>query len=308
MSTQYPIRAAAKATGIAIDTLRAWERRYGAVTPARSERGRLYGEPEIRRLLLLRRAVESGYAIGQVANLPDAELDALNRRAQCYGGDAAAASSAASPLPALQPLLQSLDAFDQEGVNRELSRLALLLSPVDLVHKVVLPLMRHAGERWENGTLHVSHEHMLSVCVRNLLGGLVRLQTGEPSRGIMMLTTPTGELHEFGLLAAALLAAAHGFRVSYLGPNLPAREILFAARRCAPRVLALGIMKVNATRVARADIRRLARELPAAVELWLGGSGAAAVTRGVEREDSLVMEDLESFERHLTRLASVAAA
>ena len=36
---RYPIRAVSRLTGIGIDTLRAWERRYGAVTPVRDDRG-----------------------------------------------------------------------------------------------------------------------------------------------------------------------------------------------------------------------------------------------------------------------------
>ena len=74
---QYPIRAAASLTGLSIDTLRAWERRYQAVTPNRGKRGRAYGEGHIRRLILLRDAVVRGHAIGQVAGLEDGELEKL---------------------------------------------------------------------------------------------------------------------------------------------------------------------------------------------------------------------------------------
>ena len=84
MPVEYPIRAAAKLTGISLDTLRAWERRYKAVTPARTKRGRLYDESAIRRLLLLKGAVERGRSIGQVASLPDAELEELERNARLY--------------------------------------------------------------------------------------------------------------------------------------------------------------------------------------------------------------------------------
>ena len=54
---RYPIRAVSKLTGIAIDTLRAWERRYGAVTPVRDSRGRLYSDADVARLRLLHQAV-----------------------------------------------------------------------------------------------------------------------------------------------------------------------------------------------------------------------------------------------------------
>ena len=60
----YPIRAVAKLTGVAIDTLRAWERRHSAVTPIRDDRGRMYTDADIARLRLLRGAVEHGRRLG----------------------------------------------------------------------------------------------------------------------------------------------------------------------------------------------------------------------------------------------------
>ena len=70
----YPIRAVSKLTGIGIDTLRAWERRHGAVTPIRDDRGRMYTDADVARLRLLRGAVEHGHSIGRLAGLTDAEL------------------------------------------------------------------------------------------------------------------------------------------------------------------------------------------------------------------------------------------
>ena len=77
MATRYPIRAVAKTTGLSLDTLRAWERRYKAVVPERSERGRQYGAEDIDRLLLLGKLVEKGHAIGGIAALPNDDLKKL---------------------------------------------------------------------------------------------------------------------------------------------------------------------------------------------------------------------------------------
>ena len=81
MTTLYPIRAVAKLTGITLDTLRAWERRYGAVSPRQTNRGRQYGTQEVERLVRLRKLVQNGHAIGSIANLSDEELDSLLEKA-----------------------------------------------------------------------------------------------------------------------------------------------------------------------------------------------------------------------------------
>ncbi len=307
MNTLYPIRAVAKLTGIPIDTLRAWERRYQAVTPDRSARGRLYSDAEVRRLLLLRTAVDGGHAIGQIASLSDAELQHLARAPFPSNHHRRPEPGPRVVNPNLRPLLEAIGGFDDKAINDELSKLALLLTPAGLVHKVVLPLMRVVGENWENGTFQIAQEHMFSACVRNLLGGLVRVQRPGNGAARLLLTTPSKELHEFGILAAAMLAVANEFQVAYLGPNLPAGEILSAAGKCTPDVVVLGIMETNATPSVRQAVDWLASELPASTELWVGGTGAADVVNGAGRGGIHILEDLADFERHLTRLKASQA-
>jgi len=306
MPVEYPIRAAAKLTGISLYTLRAWERRYNAVTPARTERGRLYDERAIRRLLLLKTAVESGRSISQVASLPDAELEELERNAQSLVKKPEIPSPPERATPVFRPLLDAIEAYDYAAANDELGRLALLLRPNELVYRVVLPLMRLTGENWENGVFEIAQEHMLSACVRNLLGGLIRLQNGGAGARRISFTTPPGELHEFGILAAAMLAVAQDFQVAYLGPNLPAREVLRAAAKSDPQAIVLGIMKVNATPAVQEAMHELAAELPSSSELWLGGSGASTVASGLTRDGFLVLQDFTHFERHLSRLKATS--
>jgi DNA-binding transcriptional MerR regulator len=70
-------------TGVAPDTLRVWERRYGTVTPFRSETGtRLYSQGDVGRLALIKRLVDGGDAISCVANLSRDELEERARGAE----------------------------------------------------------------------------------------------------------------------------------------------------------------------------------------------------------------------------------
>ncbi len=71
----YRIGAVARLTGIPTDTLRMWERRYNVVEPQRAEGGnRLYSRDDITRLVMIKRLVDSGHAIGTVANLSVEQL------------------------------------------------------------------------------------------------------------------------------------------------------------------------------------------------------------------------------------------
>ena len=77
---RHPIQIVVRRTGLTADVLRAWERRYTAVEPARSSSGRrLYTDDDIERLRLLKRATDAGRSIGQVATLATDALTAMVR-------------------------------------------------------------------------------------------------------------------------------------------------------------------------------------------------------------------------------------
>lgn len=307
-ATGYPIRAVSKLTGLPLDTLRAWERRYRAVQPRRSERGRLYGESDVRRLVVLRDLVAQGYAIGQVARLNDRQLRALIER-QLEAGRVPGPGSKGriQGRPRVEQVQSVLDAvlrFDYAAADRELGRLATVLSPRDVIHRVALPLMRTVGEQCHAGKVSIAQEHLASALVRNLLGGLMRLYSPEQPTVRLMFTTPAGEQHEFGILAAGMLAAGGGLGVIYLGPNLPANEIATAARRAGPDVLVLGISGTDAMPRLLSEVRHVAQKLPTRTELWLGGKEAARAQAEAGGRPTVLLPDFAALEHHLRRLGA----
>lgn len=73
--TGYKIGAVSRITGIGSETLRAWERRYAAVVPSRTESGdRQYSRDDVAKLLLLKTLVDNKISIGTVAHLDLEEL------------------------------------------------------------------------------------------------------------------------------------------------------------------------------------------------------------------------------------------
>ena len=296
---RYPIAAVAKLTGLGLDTIRAWERRYGAVVPERGPRGRLYTDAQVRRLRLLATLVEEGHPIGQVATLPDASLEELLRRA----GEMEAHGPAPRPRLAADPvdvILEAIERFDYAAADREMGRLAALHAPRDLVFQVALPLMRAVGERWHAGQLSVAQEHMVSAILHAVLAALLRVHS-LPSSQQLLFATPEGELHEFGILAAAMLTVSAGFGIVYLGPNVPARDIASAAERTGVAVVVVGVTSGSPAVLER--LKELRHRLPGAIELWAGGLDSAAVHRSARSAARLVpVASFEDFENDLRRL------
>jgi MerR family transcriptional regulator, light-induced transcriptional regulator len=144
----YRIGAVARMTGIALPTLRMWERRYNIVEPLRTDAGgRLYTREHVARLALLQAAVQAGHAIGTVAKLSDSEIqkrlrDTLPQLAQ--DSEAARLAVIGETLPTLMagpegadPTLELVSAFNSvsaaEALNAD-DRIDVLVLELPTLH------------------------------------------------------------------------------------------------------------------------------------------------------------------------------
>jgi len=199
----------------------------------------------------------------------------------------------------LAPVLTAVESYDTLGASHELSRLAAVLSPRDLVYQVAVPLMREVGIRWHNGTLAIAQEHLVSEMLRTLLGSMIRLFRPANPVMTMVLSTPVGESHEFGVLAAAMLASLAGVEPVYLGPDLPGGEIADAARRTSAKVIVLSVTFPSET--TQQELNALAAAMPEDSELWVGGESSAELDLSKLGRKTILVKDLPAFEDECRR-------
>ena len=297
---QYPIRAVSKLTGVAIDTLRAWERRHSAVTPIRDDRGRMYTDADVARLRLLRTAVARGHTIGRVAGLTDAELRRL-----AGAGEEAIAQAEVAPVRRTSidaaALSAALQKYDATAIDQQISRLAAVLPPLELLRDVLMPVLAQVGDEWHRGPARIAHEHLMSSTMRNILGSFLRLYARPEVSTRLLFATLAGERHEIGTLGAAMLAASSGLGVAYLGPDLPAREIIESVGPAGAQVLVLGLTATSAGKARERELRTIVRDLPKEVELWAGGRGAARHAALISPR-GLVLRDYNAYQHELARI------
>jgi DNA-binding transcriptional MerR regulator/methylmalonyl-CoA mutase cobalamin-binding subunit len=306
-SLRHPIGVVARRTGLKPDLIRAWERRYGAVAPNRSEtRRRFYSDADIARLQLLRRTVETGRSIGQIANLANEELEALIAAEPASPGPAPA--SPAPPFPGeaaevfLEMCLAAARRLDVAELELHLERASVALSRNNLLEHLVVPLLHRLGELWQRGELRPTHEHLASAVVRSFLGGMYRAYDIPVTAPHLLATTPPRQRHELGALIVAAVAAGEGWRVTYLGPDLPPEEIAAAAREKGARVVALSLVYPPDDPLLGDDLRRLRRLLPAATALIAGGRASPAYGAVLDEIGMVRADDLPSLRRELERL------
>lgn len=277
------IRAVSLATGINENTLRAWERRYQVVEPSRAADGRrLYSRQDIEKIGLLWNLVQRGHLISQLAPLSVSQLRKLCAELSPNSEPVAAAEASESvSAMRLKDIISALQKFDLAALQRELNSVRFELSPKVTITQLILPLLSEVGERVADGTLSVAQEHLLSSLLRDYLGGLY--QTLSPYEYLdksasmrVMLTTREGDLHEFGILLAAILCRIRGHETYYLGPNMPAKDLAHACERFKVKLLLVGLNKLPPEKeliTAGQFLRQLDKLAPTRMTIAWGGEG-----------------------------------
>jgi DNA-binding transcriptional MerR regulator len=307
MPEKMNIQAVARLTGLNEHTIRAWEKRYQAITPERADSGRrTYSLVETQRLQLLASLVRRGHSIGTIASLSNEELRNLLQSLQPESPQQSQQKLRAPGGidPATQAIITSLHRFELDAMVPQLAKAALRLDIRSFVYGVALPLMREVGLQVDSGKLLIAQEHALSIMLRDQLGQMLKLLNSDNQEGRRIaLATPGGDIHEFGIILSGILAAENGWSVQYLGPNLPPEELAQACRKLAVEVALLGTTPIptEELKMPWSDyLRTLDAQLPSTVSLWIGGGAAIGgpiprlkLRRGTEWIASL--ETLESL-------------
>jgi len=302
-AARHPIGVVARLTGLTRDAVRVWEKRYGVVEPARTEGGhRLYTDAQVRRLSLLKGAVDAGHRIGRIAELTEAELEELGGRAEEVDGNGAASSVGGRRY--LESAQGAVRALDELGVEGALRRALVALTPAGFMEGVLAPFLEWVGEAWEEGEITPAHEHAASAAARSVLGWLLEAAQAEAGAPRLVAGTLSGERHEFGAMLAAATAAVVGWSVVYLGPDLPATDLGGAARQAGARVVAVSVVNEEASSSVSSELRALASELENGTHLVVGGRGSAVYAGALAEVGAMRLQDLGALRNTLNVLAS----
>jgi DNA-binding transcriptional MerR regulator/methylmalonyl-CoA mutase cobalamin-binding subunit len=312
---RYPVRLVALRTGLTPHVLRAWERRYDVVSPARTEGGqRLYSDLDVERLRLLRRLTDRGHAIGRIASLPIAELARLDQEpgaaekgsasSDGAGGraDEAKHTRAGSVGESIAAALQATRRLDAPELHAVLERAAVTLGVPVFIDEVVAPVLVQVGHGWAEGSVSVAQEHMATAVFRRLLGWLLRVYEVRGAAPRLVVATPPRQVHELGALMVAASAAAEGWRVTYLGPDLPVADLVSAVAQSGARAVAVSAVYVPEGADLLAALSEMRAGLPERVPVIVGG--AATRDMDVKAAGARVIDSLPEFRAVLRGLAA----
>jgi DNA-binding transcriptional MerR regulator len=269
--------------GVSAELLRAWERRYRLLQPARSPKGyRLYTRDDEQRVRSMREQLAQGLSAAEAARA------ARRPRGEALGTDAQDNSPVLATTIDLQPgtdtgraagvdpaaehsraLERALDAYDEVGAEQAFDTMFRRLTPMTVLRDVVMPYLRRLGERWEDGRIDVAQEHFASNVIRGRLGTLA-VGWGDGVGPRAVLACPEGELHDLPLMVFGIALNRSGWRITFLGTNTPVTDLENAVRELRPDIVVLAATTPTPFLTAGPELRRVGRVVP----MVIAGAGA----------------------------------
>jgi len=170
-------------------------------------------------------------------------------------------------------ILEAVSGLRLEEADRLLRRSFEVLTPREAAMEFLPALLLEVGDRWAKDELRVVQEHSVSTSIRSLLGGLLASTQTEGASPTVVATTPAGERHEFGAMLVTLLSNLGGWRAVYLGPDLPAEEIVLGAVGERASLVLLSAVALPRDALLR-ELSAIRDGLPQSVRIVVGGAAA----------------------------------
>jgi len=239
---QYTIKTVCAQTGIRPVTLRAWERRYKLLNPRRAQNQyRRYSQREVALLRWVKTRIDEGISISSVVN----ELNGMLARGswpdivpmlQLSPGRI----KTAPPHETARELYEALVCHDEPQAAQIMREVQTSLDLTTICLEVITPCLIEIGEGWFRGELSITTEHFASGYLRGWLMSVFQTFTSRRGAPYILTGCAPDEHHEIGVLIFSTLLRNQGYRVEYLGQDVPLADLVDYAADEEPAIICLG--------------------------------------------------------------------
>lgn len=271
---KFTIRVVAAQTGILPVTLRAWERRHEILNPHRADnRYRLYSERDVAILRWLKNRVDDGVSISNAVS----ELRSMGKNNDWPEPITAAPSPASStsdtpPGQYARQLFLALVKHDENRAGELLREAHALFDLLTLITGILIPALRDIGEAWYRGEIGITTEHFASAYLRGKMLTLLQSYPSRRSAPFILIGCAPMEQHELGSLMLAVLLRSEGYRLEFLGPDIPIEDLAEYARFEKPAMVILSATSEYSAREMKRMQELLNKSRPAPVFGYGGGA------------------------------------
>lgn len=233
MAQTYSISDLERLTGIKAHTIRIWEKRYGLLTPARTDTNiRTYSDEDLRKILNVNTLMRGGWKISRISKLTGQELES-----QVWNSARSGHSTEQVYEIYTQALISAALTFDEEWFDNVYADVATRFGLTLTMQHVIGPFLNRIGLMWTVLRMHPGQEHFASNVIRRKLLSAIDRLPGLTTGKKFLLFLPGWEEHEIGLIYAWYLLKSAGHRVIYLGQRVPVEALLQTISTVQPHIL-----------------------------------------------------------------------
>ena len=229
--TTYSMAQVENITGISAHTLRIWERRYAFLEPERTATNiRFYSDNELKKLLNIGILIRNGYRISKVDAMPESQINDLVTNILSNVSE--------ENEDELNALILCMLQMNEDEFNKIFQRRIMRKGLQKTITGLIYPFLNHIGVLWGTDKVIPAQEHFISNLIRQKIIAAIETipSPAKDAPGICMFLLD-GEDHEIGLLLAAYMAKDLGWRVHYLGQNVPVTSIGAVVEIAKPKLL-----------------------------------------------------------------------
>jgi MerR family transcriptional regulator, light-induced transcriptional regulator len=225
----YKIRDLEILTGIKAHTIRMWEKRYGLLTPQRTDTQiRTYSDKELLLLLNVSLLNKKGYKISRIAEMSIEQIFDTSKSIQAN----------TETDTAIEQFILSVLQLDEQLFQQTFQELIQKTTLSVIFSEQIIPFLHRIGVMWQVGTINPAQEHFISNLIRQkIIAATDSLAIPDQNQSKIILYLPEHEWHEISLLVYHYHLRSKGLNSIYLGQALPYEALLKTVEILKPKFI-----------------------------------------------------------------------
>lgn len=283
--TTYSVTQVEAITGISSHKLRIWERRYTFIKPNRTDTNiRYYTDEDLKLLINIGVLSRNGIKISQIDKMSNKEIsDKVLEIAD---------NAAPEMEDEISSLVMSTINLDEDLFNRVFQRQLIQNGLYATINELIYPFLSKIGIFWGTSKIIPTQEHFISNLIRQKIITAIDTLAAPPigAPGIMLFLFE-GEMHELSLLLSSFIAKNNGWKVYYLGQNVPLDNVLVTTKMINLKMI-MSMITTPRIEDLTDEIRKLSSELE--VPLVLSGN-SNNIPELQEIENIIIVDNPKEF-------------
>lgn len=276
IKSRFSIKDLENLSGIKAHTIRIWEKRYGLLTPERTNTNiRTYSLEALKKILNVSYLKNIGVKISVIADLDESEIEEQVSKSSQQGH---------ADDHSIQRLKLAMINFDQNLFQSTYNAIYIKSDFITVFHSLFIPFLEELGFLWHSNTINIAHEHFISSLIKQkILVNIEKLQYQDSYTDdkTYILFLPENEMHDLGLLFANYQLMLNHKRTIYLGESMLLEALSYFKKKDIDPIYITYITVSPTYKKLPAYLKRFQNKIleNTDAELWLLGHLAQKIKR-----------------------------